>query len=403
VPSLLRHCSRCTTSLSRDVTEGLCPACLLEAAISGSGDGDHDDARPLDACAPGVAAYPQRFGDYELLGEIARGGQGVVYHARHYTLRREVALKMLPQHPWSNPVERQRFHTEARAAAELDHPGIVPVFDVGEVNGQPFFTMKRIDGVALDRLRREAALTPERCAALVVEIARALQHAHDRGVLHRDLKPGNILLDAAGHAHVTDFGLAKLVAADNALTRTRELLGTPSYLSPEAAQGGGRALSTATDIYGLGAVLYYLLTGTPPFAGATALETIRDVIASEPRPPRALNTRVDRDLETICLKCLAKEPARRYATAGLLADDLERWLRREPIHARPSSLAYRGAKWFRRNAVAAAVTAALLLGAAAVGWSIRYAGTAPAHHGLAIVLRAADAESRRSPRSFLAT
>src|SRR5688572_7882501 len=288
VPAPHIQCSRCAAKLSRELAEGLCPACLLDAGIGQPDESSSSTpARPNEtAIAVVPSQFPQTFGDYELLGEIARGGQGVVYRARHAKLQREVALKMFPLHPWTSPADLERFRTEARVAADLDHPAIVPIFDIGDVQGQHFFTMKLVDGVGLDRLSSNDLLPPSRSAEIVGEAARAIHHAHERGVLHRDVKPGNILLDSAGHPHITDFGLAKLLESDNTLTRTRDVLGTPSYISPEVAAGGGRKLSTATDVYGLGTVLYHLLTGQPPFAGGTTLETIRQVLETDPRRPR---------------------------------------------------------------------------------------------------------------------
>jgi serine/threonine-protein kinase len=377
---------------------------LLESAVvSADGKLPSSTTGALDASAPGdrPPQFPQIFGAYELLGEIARGGQGVVYRARHSELKREVALKMFPLHPWTSSGELQRFRTEARLAAELDHPAIVPIFDVGEVQGQHYFTMKRVDGVTLDRRPPGDTLSPRRSAEIVTECARAIHHAHERGVLHRDLKPGNILLDGTGHPHITDFGLAKLLAMESTLTRTRELLGTPSYISPEAASGDGSKLSSATDVYGLGTVLYHLLTGQPPFAGGTTLETIRQVLETEPRRPRLWNAKIERDLETICLKCLEKDPTRRYDSAAALADDLERWIHHQPIHARPGRILYRGRKWLRRNVVSASLAALVLSGAAVLGWNVKHAG-APAAPSptLAVDLRALDGDSRYLATEF---
>jgi TolB-like protein/tetratricopeptide (TPR) repeat protein len=404
VPAPDIQCSRCTAQLSRELANGLCPACLLEVGIGNleAESSSSTPPRPSETASAVVEPqFPQTFGDYELLGEIARGGQGVVYRARHAQLQRDVALKMFPSHPWTSPADLERFRTEARVAADLDHPAIVPIFDIGEVHGQHFFAMKLVDGIGLHQLSSNDLLPARRSADIVCEAARAIQHAHERGVLHRDVKPGNILLDRAGHPHITDFGLAKLLETDSTLTRTRDVLGTPSYISPEVAAGGGRKLSTATDVYGLGTVLYHLLTGQPPFAGGTTLETIRQVLETDPRRPRLWNPKLDRDLETICLKCLEKDPARRYHSAAALADDLERWLHHEPIHARAGSLAYRGRKWLRRNAVSASVTAVILFAAAVMGWSVRHASTSAApQRTLAVLLHPADTESRYLASEF---
>ena len=363
-------CTLCGTQISPTIAAGLCPACLLESGLSAAGAADNgaDTSGPARAGRSGdvsARATPDghgRIGDYELLGEIARGGQGVIYRARHVELKREVALKLIPFGPWSVAGQVERFRTEARVTAELDHPAIVPIFEIGEAHGQHYFAMKLIDGVSLNRLPAEQMPPPRRAAEIIVEVARAIQHAHEHGVLHRDIKPGNILLDAGGRPHITDFGLAKLLDGDIAVTQSLEVLGTPGYISPEMAVGDRLKLSAATDVYGLGAVLYHLLTGHPPFEGVSTLETVRRVIENETKPPRAWNARLDRDLELICLKCLEKEPSRRYPTAAALAGDLENWLQHKPVQARGPGLMYRGRKWIRRHAVA--VSVALLVAAA---------------------------------------
>src|SRR6059058_477685 len=260
-----------------------------------------------------------------------------------------------------------RFRLEAEAAAHLDHPGIVPIHEVGERDGQCYFSMKFVEGGQLDEVVRRAPMSIRQGAELIAKVARTVHYAHEHGILHRDLKPGNILLDAKGEPHLTDFGLARLVESESSVTHTLEVLGTPSYMAPEQAVGNNAAIGSVTDVYGLGAVLYQLLTGQPPFAGGTTYETIKLLLDTEPRQPRLLNPKIDRDLSTICLKCLEKDPKRRYSSALALAEDLERWLKHEPIRARRTGAVTRGKKWLQRNPTVAAVMALSLALAAALG------------------------------------
>ena len=271
------------------------------------------------------------FGDYELLEEIARGGMGVVYKARQVKLNRVVALKMILAGQLAGEDDVKRFHTEAEAAANLDHPGIVPIFEVGEHEGQHYFSMGFVEGESLAAKVAKGPLPPREAAELVEQVARAVQFAHAKGVIHRDLKPANVLLDAAGHPRVTDFGLAKRVSGDSGLTASGQVLGTPSYMPPEQAAGKLDQIGIPSDVYSLGAILYTLLTGRPPFQAATPVDTLLQVLDQEPVSLRSLNAGIPRDLETIALKCLEKDRHRRYATAQDLAGELQRYLAGEPI------------------------------------------------------------------------
>jgi serine/threonine protein kinase/Tfp pilus assembly protein PilF len=310
------------------------------------------------------------FGDYELLEEIGRGGQGVVYRAHQKSLNRSVALKVIGRGPWTTETHLKRFRREAEAAACLDHSGIVPIYEVGEREGQCYFSMKFVQGGQLDEMVRHEPMPIRRAVELIVKLARTVHYAHEHGILHRDIKPGNILLDQNGEPHLTDFGLARLVEAESTVTASLDVLGTPSYMAPEQASGGNTKVSKATDVYGLGAVLYQLLTGQPPFAGGTTYETIKLLLETEPRQPRSLNPKIDRELSTICLKCLEKDSQRRYSSALALAEDLEHWLKHEPIRARHTGVFIRGRKWVRRNPTSALFAASLLALATAAGWIV---------------------------------
>src|SRR5207249_5916352 len=309
-------------------------------------------------------------GDYELLEEIGRGGQGVVFRARQKSLNRTVALKVISLGQWASKAHLKRFRREAEAAASLDHPCIMPIYEVGERDGSCYFSMKFVEGGQLDEVTRHTPMPIRRAVELIVEVARTVHYAHEHGILHRDIKPGNILLDTKGEPHLTDFGLARLVESESSVTHTLDVLGTPSYMAPEQAVGNNAAVSSVTDVYGLGAVLYQLLTGQPPFAGGTTYETIRLLCETEPRNPRVLNPKLDRDLSTTCLKCLEKDPKRRYSSALALAEDLERWLKHEPILARHTGIIARGKKWVRRHPTSALLAASLIALVAAAGWIV---------------------------------
>jgi TolB-like protein/Tfp pilus assembly protein PilF len=264
----------------------------------------------------------------------------------------------------------KRFRVETEAAASLEHEGILPIYAVGEHDGAPFYSMKFAEGGPLADRLGEYREKPREAAALVAAIARAVAFAHEHGILHRDLKPANVLFDSARKPYVADFGLARLVESESTVTRTMEVLGTPSYMAPEQAVGNNAAINSMTDVYGLGAILYQLLTGQPPFAGGTTYETIKLLLDTEPRPPRQLNPKIDRDLSTICLKSLEKDPKRRYSSAVTLAEDLEHWLKHEPIEARRTGIFVRGRKWVRRNPTRALLAASLVALVAASGWII---------------------------------
>jgi TolB-like protein/predicted Ser/Thr protein kinase len=380
--SVVRACRKCGAKIFSDAPEGLCTGCVLETALEispdtvagvadpgGTDDLSRDEAngQPRAKIATQAAKALGELGDYELLEEVGRGGQGVVFRARQRSLNRIVAVKVIGLGQWATQAHLKRFRLEAEAAASLDHPCIVPIYEVGERDGQCYFSMKLVEGGQLDEVVKHAPMSVRQAVEFVAKIARTVHYAHEHGILHRDIKPGNILLDAKGEPHLTDFGLARLVETESTVTRTLEVLGTPSYMAPEQAAGNNRGLTATTDVYGLGAVLYQLLTGHPPFAGGTTYETIKLLLETEPRPPSLWNPKVDRDLSTICLKCLEKDSQRRYSSALALAQDLEHWLRREPIQARRSGVLLRGKKWLQRNPTAAAVAMLSLALIAAVG------------------------------------
>jgi hypothetical protein len=332
------------------------------------------------------------FGDYELRRVLGRGGMGIVFEAQQLSLRRPVALKMIRAGLWADSEEVRRFRNEAEAVANLDHPGIVPVFEVGQHKGRHYFSMKLVEGPSLDKVLESYKQRPRDCARLISQVAQAVHHAHQRGILHRDLKPSNILLASGGRqpldpphepspaepsggsrpplaadvAHVTDFGLARRIEGDGSLSVSGAILGTPQYMSPEQASGARRAITTATDVYGLGAALYAMLSGRPPFQGASVIETLQQVREREPERPSKFNPKVPRDLEVITLKCLEKDPQRRYSSAASLADDLDRYVRGEPILARRTGLLERSAMWIRRQPARAGLAAASLVAALAL-------------------------------------
>ena len=356
------QCPYCDSS-SR-VVGGLCVGCLLQSGLD-----------PNDGCAPEalVSALAEislpdknwRLGNYEILEEIGRGGMGVIYRARQRHSRRIVAVKRVLGYHADSRETLARFRREAQAAASLDHPNILPIYEVSESeDGLPFFSMKFAPGGSLQEVGPALRNEPRQCVALVAKIARAVQYAHGKGILHRDLKPGNILLDGSGVPLVSDFGLAKWLDATSDLTRTLTIFGTPGYIAPEQASGSAAQLRPAADVYSLGAILFDLLAGRPPFLGSHALSVIRQAAETTAPKLRTLSKVADRDLETICARCLEREPAQRYRSAHDLAEDLERWLEGRPIIARPVSPPVRIWRWTRRNPLLAAAAAVCVLAAA---------------------------------------
>jgi len=389
--SALRLCPQCGAEIPAGARQGVCPACLLETGLGLVGDEEGDPTSHARLPHIERAMRPARmlgdFGDYELLEEIGRGGQAVVYRAHQKSLNRIVALKVIGLGYWATEAHLKRFRREAEAAAGLDHPGIVPIYEVGEREGSCYFSMKFVEGGQLDEVVKREPMPIRRSVELIAKVARTVHCAHEHGILHRDIKPGNILLDAKGEPLLADFGLAGLVEAESTITRTLELMGTPSYMAPEQAAGETTNVTKATDIYGLGAVFYQLLTGHPPFAGGTSYQTIRLLLDTEPRQPRLWNPKIGRELSTICLKCLEKDPKRRYSSALALAEDLEHWLKHEPIRAKRSGVVRHAAKWVRRKPAIAALIAALAAFAAAMSWDVWKSGliNRPATKGIALL------------------
>jgi len=322
------------------------------------------NAEPRDEKEAPALRLLGKFGDYELLEEIGRGGQGVVFRAWQRSLNRTVAVKIIGIGQLTTTAHLKRLRREAEAAAKLNHPGIVPIYEVGERDGTYYFSMRFVEGDCLDEAISRGSISVREAAELIVKVARTVHYAHEHGILHRDIKPGNILLDANGEPHLTDFGLARLVEHGSTVTGSLEVMGTPSYMAPEQAVGNNAGVNRATDVYGLGAVLYELLTGHPPFAGGTTYETIHLLLDSEPRQPRLWNRKIDRDLSAVCLKCLEKNPRYRYSSALELAEDLERWLWHEPIRAKRSGFFTHARKWVQRNpTIASLITLSIVLAA----------------------------------------
>jgi tetratricopeptide (TPR) repeat protein len=356
-----KKCPECGTAIPAGAPPGFCPRCELTGAL---------DSVPAGA-SPSLGTI-RYFGDYELLEEIARGGMGVVYRARQISLNRTVAVKMILAGRLASAAEVQRFRAEAAAAANLQHPSIVAIHEVGEHEGQHYFSMDFVEGQNLAQLVREGPLPASRAAAYVRTIAEAIQFAHEHGILHRDLKPSNVLIDTGDVPRITDFGLAKRVKGDSDLTHSGQVIGTPSFISPEQAAGKRQEVGPSSDVYSLGAILYHLLTGRPPFVAGTLETTLAQVLNADPATPRLLNPSIPRDLETICLKCLEKAPARRYETAKELAGVLGRFLRGEPILARPVRAVEKTWRWCRRNPLVSSLVACVLILHIVIAWLSLY-------------------------------
>ena len=375
-PSTTTTCPKCGSETR--VGRGLCLSCLLKQGITLDEkevrEPDTKEGETLDTVLTEVDVRPVswRLGNYEILKEIGRGGMGVIYQARQRYSGRIVAVKRLLGYHADSRETLVRFRREAQAAASLDHPNILPIYEVSETeDGVPFFSMKLAVGGSLASVADSLRSDSRRCVALVAKVARAVHYAHTNGILHRDLKPGNILLDEQGNPLVSDFGLAKWLNATSDITHTLTIFGTPGYIAPEQAGDSTTISSPVADIYSLGAILFDLLAGRPPFVGSHAISVIRQATEKEAPKLRSLCKLVDRDLETICARCLEREPSRRYQTAGEVAEDLERWLEGRPIQARPVSLPIQAWRWSRRNRkLAFSFVAIALLFAAVLGATI---------------------------------
>lgn len=349
-------CPQCGTALPADAPEALCPACLMSGAMASNFDTVRLAAPPWSK-----GASVRYMGDYELIEEIAAGGMGVVWKARQVKLSRVVAVKMIRGGVLAGVEEVQRFQAEAQAAANLKHPNIVGIHEVGEHEGQHYYSMDFIEGQTLADVCHGKPMNAREAAELLRVVCDVVHFAHQRGVLHRDLKPHNLMIDSEGKPHVLDFGLAKRLDDDQGLTMSGAVLGSPSYMAPEQAQGRNNRVGPHTDVYALGAILYQMLTGRAPFLANSAAETMMQVVQREPAAPSKLNADLPRDLETICLKCLEKEPARRYATARELGEEITRFIKGEPVLAQPASMVRKTTTWLRQHPGWLAGAAALVV------------------------------------------
>jgi len=378
------YCAECGALLPTRWPKALCARCALDGMLDvsdadtriRSGEGPSSSSgNQASPAGPLPNATGGRFGDYELLEEIARGGMGVVYRARQISLNRTVALKMILSGQFASKQEVLRFRAEAEAAANLRHPNIVAIHETGEQEGRHYFSMEFVQGRNLSEIAAEGPLPARRAAQYARIVAEAIHYAHEQGVLHRDLKPSNVLIDENDQPRITDFGLAKRARGDFGLTVTGQLLGSPNFMPPEQTSGKSGKVGPASDVYGLGAIVYHLLTGRPPFQAETIEDVLRQLHEAEPVAPRLLNPSIPRDLETIYLNCLEKDPAKRYESARDLADELGRFLRDEPIQARPVSAPEKIWRWCRRKPVVASLIILLhvvgAVGLAGILWQWR--------------------------------
>jgi eukaryotic-like serine/threonine-protein kinase len=358
-------CPQCGAITQLD--HGTCINCFLREGLETKGEASRETFESILAEA-NVTDTQWRLGHYEILEEIGRGGMGVIYRARQQHSRWIVAVKRILAHQVNPHDTLVRFRREAEAVASLDHPNILPIYEVSESEeGLPFFSMKYAEGGSLRASAPTLRTKPRECVRLMAKVARGIAYAHSKGVLHRDLQPGNILLDENGEPMVSDFGLAKWLDRTSDLTRTLETLGTPGYIAPEQTECPADELTSAADIYSLGAILFYLLTGRPPFVGPNVLFVIHQAAATPAPRLRSLAPSLDRDLETIVARCLESDPKARYQSAGALAEDLGRWLRHEPIRARRTGVFTHGRTWVRRNPTSAVLLTSLVALGAAVG------------------------------------